>query len=291
MAIFNLGSINIDTVFGMKNLPKPGETILAESVNQGLGGKGANMSLALAHSGAAVFHIGAVGEDGQELIGLLADAGVDTSAVKTVAAPTGRANIYVDDAAENSIVVVPGANHLIGQEQIEASFSNAVAGDWLVTQQETTMGSEAALLAKSKGMNVAYAAAPFELAAVEKMLELTDILVVNEVEASELLVSLPDYERHLASVALVVTKGLRGASYRLGSTTHVVPAFDVEAKDTTGAGDTYLGYFIGELDRSTSIPTCMRIAAAAAAVQVTRSGSSEAIPSRQEVTNFLTLVS
>ena len=110
MTIYNLGSINIDMVYRVPHLPAPGETLAACEYSQGLGGKGANMSVAAARGAAHVRHIGAVGADGRWVVERLMEYGVDTTHITQVSEATGHAIINVDDAAENAIVLWPGAN-------------------------------------------------------------------------------------------------------------------------------------------------------------------------------------
>lgn len=116
MAIFNLGSVNIDHVYRVPHLPLPGETLASTSFRSGLGGKGANQSIAIARAGGQVHHIGAIGTDGGWLAEQMAAAGVDTQHLAVVDVPTGNAIINVDDAAENSIVLYAGANFALNRK-------------------------------------------------------------------------------------------------------------------------------------------------------------------------------
>ena len=114
MTIWNLGSINADYVYRVPHLPEPGETIAAANLERGLGGTGANMSVAAARAGARASHIGAVGPDGRWAVDRLTEYGVDTRWIREVSHPTGHAIINVDDSGENAIVIYPGAGRLIG---------------------------------------------------------------------------------------------------------------------------------------------------------------------------------
>lgn len=286
MAIYNLGSINIDHSYRMAHLPSPGETIAAHSLITGLGGKGANQSIAIARAGGTVRHIGAIGPEGQWTVDRLAADGVDVSRVVCADTPTGHAIIAVDDAAENAIILFPGANRQVTPEQVSDALSGAQPGDWLLLQNETSAGVEAAKLARSKGVRVCYSAAPFDSAAVREILPFTDLLSVNELEETQLIADLS--AGSMDGIDRLVTYGRRGAAFigSDGSSTRV-EAFKVKPVDTTGAGDTFLGYALAGIDAGAPRGAALSRAAAAAAMQVMRPGAAEAIPMGDEVDTFL----
>ena len=287
MAIFNLGSINIDYVYRLDSLPLAGETVAAQGLMVGLGGKGANQSIAIAKAGGDVRHIGAVGDGAQWATAKMREAGVDVSEVKTVEAPTGHAIINVDSAAENAIVLLEGANGTITKDQINAALDTAVEGDWLLLQNETNNGLYAAQSAQARGMKVAYSAAPFSKEAVSEILPYADLLAVNEIEDEAIRAELPEAAALLSKMLVLVTKGAAGAECIDGTTITEVPAFTVKPVDTTGAGDTFLGYFLASLDNKETVEEALKRAAAASAIQVTREGAADAIPDAQEVTAFM----
>lgn len=284
MAIWNLGSINLDHVYQVPHLPQPGETLAATDYAVGLGGKGANQSVAAARAGAHVRHIGAVGPDDDAVITRLAAFGVDTAHVARVDVATGHAVIHVDPAAENVIVLFPGANQAVTDGQVARALKDAAPGDFLMLQNETSAQVAAARLGRERGMRVVYSAAPFDVAMVEQVLLHADILVMNEVESAQLqraLGRMPDIE-------MIVTKGARGAEWmRPGQAPLVVAAFPVTPVDTTGAGDCFIGNLVAALDLGMTPDVAMRRASAAAALQVTRPGAGAAMPTVAEVTAFL----
>jgi ribokinase len=285
MTIYNLGSINIDHSYRMDHLPVPGETIAARTLQTGLGGKGANQSIAIARAGGAVRHIGAIGPEGPWTVDRLAADGVDVSHVAKGEVPTGHAIIAVDDAAENAIILFPGANRQVTSDQVETALSNAQPGDWLLLQNETSAGVEAARLARGRGLKVCYCAAPFDPEAVRDILPFTDLLSVNEVEEAQLRAALP--QGALDGIDRLVTYGSRGAAYISGAAATRVDAFRVVPVDTTGAGDTFLGYALSGIDAGRPLDKALTRASAAAAIQVTRPGAAEAIPMGDEVDTFL----
>ncbi|MEQ8898279.1 MAG: ribokinase [Roseovarius sp.] len=287
--IYNLGSINADYFYKVPRLPAPGETLAATSISSGLGGKGANQSVAMAQAGADVCHIGAVGHDGQWLIDRMATVGIDIRHIHQSQHPTAHAIVMVDSRAENQIVIFPGANQDQNLEMITRVLSESQRGDWLLMQNETSHQAETAKIAAEKGMIVAYSAAPFDADAVTELLPYLNLLIMNELEAGQLTKALGIQLLNLPVANVLVTKGIRGADWhdtRLMQTTSI-PAFPVTAVDTTGAGDTFTGYVIAELSRGSSPQLALRRAAAAAAISVTRPGTADAIPTMAEVEAFL----
>ncbi|WBL33100.1 ribokinase [Sinirhodobacter sp. HNIBRBA609] len=289
MAIYNLGSINADHFYRLAHLPQPGETLAAQSYALGLGGKGANQSVAAARAGAEVRHIGAVGADGRWMAARLAGLGVDCGAVFELAEPSGHAIIQVDEAGENAIVLYPGANRAIAGEDVRRALAGAGPEDWLILQNETSAQVEAARFAQEQGLFVVYSAAPFEAEAAHAVMRYVSLLILNEVEAGQLCSALGVTLADLPVPHVLVTLGSRGAVWHdLGAGAEVrVPAFPVKPVDTTAAGDTFAGYLVAGLAEGLSPAAAMRLAAGAAALKVTRAGTADAIPARDEVSAFL----
>ncbi|MBY6049290.1 ribokinase [Vannielia litorea] len=285
MTVYNFGSINRDLIHEVPHMPAPGETLAATRYSVGLGGKGANQSVACAQAGAMTVHIGAVGKNDSWATGQLERFGVDISQIRRVESETGHAVIYVDATGENSIVIQHGANAQQSLESVEAALSGAVAGDILMLQNETPFTEETAKLGRNRDLFVIYSAAPFEPHSVSVMLPYIDLLVMNRGECEEL-------ERRnqmpLADIPVphvLVTLGADGAIWRDqsdGSVTHVA-ARKVEAVDTTGAGDCFTGVIAAALSEGKSHKQALEMATAAASIQVTRPGAAPAMPSRDEI--------
>ena len=289
MAIYNLGSINIDWFYRVPHAPVDGETVAATACRSGLGGKGANQSVAAARAGAVVHHLGAVGNEGVWTADELKAAGVDTTHVAIeLAAPTGHALIFLTPDGENRIVIFAGTNRLIAEPDVRAALSRARPGDTLMLQNETNAQLFAARLARARGMRVVYSAAPFDVEAVRAVLAEVDLLVVNSVEAGQLADALGVTITELPVPELLVTRGARGATWydRASGETLSVAAPRVAAVDTTGAGDTFTGYFCAGRDRGLAVADCLALAVAAGALKVTREGTAEAIPTLAEVEDF-----
>ncbi|MFC3630594.1 ribokinase [Paracoccus angustae] len=287
MAIWNLGSINIDHVYRLDHLPRPGETLAARSYAQGLGGKGANQSIAAARAGAITQHLGAMGTGDDWVVERLADRGICTVHIARLPGQvTGHANILLDSRAENAIVIHPGANRAITPAMLEKPLSAIKAQDTLLIQNETSCQVEAARIARQAGARVIYSAAPFDLAALRAVLPHATILAMNAGEAEELFAAMPG---DLPVQGLLITRGGEGAEYRdlTTGTVHRQAAFAVDPVDTTGAGDTFTGYFAASLDRGDDVPAALRLASGAAALKVTRHGAGDAIPGLEEVLAFV----
>ena len=286
MAVYNLGSINLDHIYKVPHLPAPGETLAANGYSVGLGGKGANQAVAVAKAGARSILIGAVGAEGAVARDALVGYGVDVSRVTFSKTPTGHAIINVDPQAENAIVIYAGANLSITGACVAQAVADATGVDSLLLQNETSAQVEAARIAAGKGMRVVYSAAPFDIDAVRAILPFVSMLAMNEGEAAALIAELGT----LPQIDMVVTKGSKGAEWiSAGLEPLFVPSFPVKPVDTTGAGDTFIGTLIAGLDLGLDRSEAMRRAAAAAAIQVTRPGAAPAIPDAAEVDAFLLL--
>lgn len=290
MTVYNLGSINADYFYQVGHIPAPGETIAATDLTRGLGGKGANQSVALSHAGTDVCHIGAVGADGDWMLQQLNSLGLETDFIEKQEIPSGHAIITVAADGENAITLFKGANHEISDRHIQASLAEIGSDDWLVLQNETNGQSTAIAMAKAAGAKVVYSAAPFVLDDVKRVLPEIDVLAVNETEAKQLLDALGLGEiTDLPLPELVMTLGAKGAVYHeLGSKTKIqTDPIQVDVIDTTGAGDTFIGYFIGRLDAGDSVQDALHIANNAAALKVTRAGTADAIPTLDDVRKFM----
>ncbi|MEM6479022.1 MAG: ribokinase [Pseudomonadota bacterium] len=286
MTVFCVGSINADYFYDVARIPAPGETLAANAMRQGLGGKGANQSVAAARAGARVVHIGAVGEDGAWAVARLTALGVETRHIRTVDAPTAHAIITVAKDGENAIVIFSGANLLQSEAAIQEALQEAVPGDCLILQNETSHQIEAAKLASKAGLEVIYSAAPFDVDAVTAVLPFVDILVVNELEAQQLETALGVVVSDVPVEAVIVTRGASGADYVSNTGVIHADAPKVTAVDTTGAGDTFLGYFVGARDQGFEVTSALGLAVKAAALKVTRPGTADAIPSRADLDRF-----
>ena len=283
MKVLNIGSLNIDLVNRVDHIVRPGETAPVLSFARFAGGKGLNQSVALARAGAETLHAGAVGADGLFLRELLESEGVDCSGVAVLEeVPTGYALIQVAKDGENAILVNGGANHAVTPELAEKVLSFMAPGDILLLQNEISSLPEIFRSAAAKKLRIFFNPSPFTPEIAELPLELADTLLVNEEESAALRAAVPE---KFAACSTVTTKGAQGAEFRSpGGETVFVPAFPApEVVDTTGAGDTFTGFYVAAIARGEGVRQALTEGAAAAAIAVSRPGAAAAIPRRGEL--------
>ena len=285
MNILNFGSLNIDLVYQVEHIARPGETIASSSHQVFAGGKGANQSAALARAGARVFHAGQVGPDGQWLVDKLAGLGVDVQHTRVGDVPTGHAIIQVDRHGQNSIVLFAGANTQIDRGAIDAALSCFDRGDILLLQNEINDISYIIAAASERDLTISLNPAPFGPEVRAYPLELINLLIVNETEATGLVGAseLADLAVLCPHAQIALTLGAAGAQYRSPTEEFHLPAPHVEAVDTTGAGDTFIGYFLQGLTANMTARDAMARAVQAAALCVTRPGAMDSIPAADEI--------
>lgn len=289
MKVFNFGSINIDLVYRVPHLVQPGETLSSQSLETVLGGKGANQSVALARAGVNVTHIGRLGRADDWASLQMQSAGVDIATVEHIEGSSGHAIIQVDDTGENSIILHGGANQSFDAPSLEKSLETAAEGDWLLIQNECNNVPLAIELATRRGMSVAFNPAPMTTDIDALPLERCAVLIVNENEAAAL-AGTEDPDRALDVLAkrlpetrLVLTLGSKGAVLQHGNQQFNAQALEVEVADTTGAGDTFVGYFLAALIDGLGDQSALQRACAAAALAVTKAGATTSIPMADEV--------
>lgn len=292
------GSINIDLIGQAPTLMRPGETVLGTSLEFSPGGKGGNQALAASRAGAEVKMVGCVGGDdfATRALALLSEAEIDLSGVRRMDRHTGTALIIVDDAGENMITVLPGANSRLTAAALEQA--GIAEGDYLLLQLETPMEGVlgAAALARENGAKVVLNLAPFmdfDLA----LLDNVDVLVVNETELAGVLKMLdaPKLDETEAVVWLsekfgnivVATLGSRGAIAAADGTVTTVPSLKIKPVDTVGAGDTFVGYLAAGLAEGNELSPAMKRASVAAGLACLTPGAQPSIPERAAVEDRL----
>ena len=291
------GSLNMDLVVRVPRMPQAGETLSAHGFFANPGGKGANQAVACARQGGRVEMVGRVGDDhhGTELRTALGAHGVDASGVAaTAGVSTGVAMIMVDDAAQNCIAVVPGANASVGSDDAVALRERLADAALLLLQLEIPMASvlKAAAIAKEAGCPVLLNPAPAQALPADLWPRL-DILVLNETEAQRYS-GLPVADERTAVDAaarllrrgpqhVIVTLGAQGVVWAAAAGTRHFLAPRVQAVDTTAAGDTFIGALGALLVEGRAMEEALVHAMRAAAICVTRSGAQASMPSRDEV--------
>ncbi len=284
--ITNFGSCCIDNVYAVPAFVRPGETLPCTNYEIHPGGKGLNQSIAMAYAGANVRHAGRVGVEGEWLKMLLAEAGVDISLLRTIDSPSGHAVIQVTPEGENAIVIFGGANRLIDSSDLEAVLHDATPGEFLLLQNEISFMPEIIDAATARGMRVVFNVAPMTDAVLDYPLDKVECFIVNEVEGAAIS-GADDSNAVITQMAArypraktVLTLGSEGAVYSDPATSQLVrqAAFPMEAIDTTGAGDTFTGFFLAGYANGLPIDACLKRACLAAGLCVTRAGAASSIP-------------
>lgn len=289
MTILNFGSVNIDHVYRVDHLVRPGETIASSDYRQFSGGKGFNQSIALARAGASVSHAGRIGADGLWLREQLAADGADVGFLEVVNGPSGHALIQVDADGENAIILFGGANRTFTSEDARTILDNFGPGDWLLLQNEISAMPEILRRAGERGLRVVFNPAPMGAEVLDYPLDGVSIFVLNEVEgeaftgASKAEAILAGMRQRFPAATVVLTLGAAGAIFDDGSQRIAVPAPKVEVVDTTAAGDTFIGYLLAGLAAGDAPQSALESATRAAALCVTRPGAAPSIPRRGEV--------
>ena len=297
MKLLNFGSLNIDYVYDMPHFVQGGETATATARHVYAGGKGLNQSIAAARAGGAqVLHAGAIGPDGAFLTRLLQDAGADTSALLQVQEASGHAMIQVTPEGQNAIIVYGGANHCLTEAYVQSVLRQAEPGDLVLLQNETSQTAQIIAQAADLGLRVVFNPSPFPAHPEQLPLARVDTFILNEIEGA-LLAGMPEEQdgdaifdalrsRYLHA-QIILTLGSRGVTAWLGGQRYDQPCFAVRAVDTTGAGDTFCGYYLAGCCQGQAPAQCLRAASAAAAIAITRPGAAPAIPTRDEVESLL----
>ncbi len=296
-----LGSLNMDLVVRTRHRPAPAETVIGTDFQIIPGGKGANQAVAAARLGGKAAMVGRVGNDifGRSLLQSLERAGVDTSHVTSVdGVATGTALIVVDEAGENSIVVVPGANGRCSVEDVRAAEDLIRSAKILMVQLEIPLATVQFALefAKENGVTVILDPAPAQ-PLPSAILEHVDIITPNETEASALTnrevtdartarLAATDFLQRGVRRA-VVKLGPKGAVFAEGNCVEQVAGFAVDAVDTTAAGDSFAGGLAVALIEGYPMREAIRFANAVGALSVTRFGAQTSMPVREEVEGFL----
>jgi ribokinase len=282
----------MDLVTSTTQIPKVGETVLGNSFHTIPGGKGANQAVAAARLGADVTMIGAVGNDsfGKTLVEHLTKEGINTeNIVKVKDTSTGIASIIVSDA-DNSIIVVPGANNHVTPELIGKHEDKIINSNILLLQLEIPLESviRAVELAKKHGVQTILNPAPIQKLPKE-LLEMVDYLTPNEHEQTLLFDSIEGTEEELAKFKekCIVTKGSKGVMIYKNGEKIEIPSIQVEAVDTTGAGDSFNGALATALCEGLDIEEACRFANVVGAISVTKLGAQTGMPTKKEVEEFL----
>ena len=273
-----VGSAMMDLTAYANKLPSPGQTVVGAEFTTGFGGKGANQAVAASISGGEVFFVGKVGQDvfGDAIVENFQTRGIHIDFLERGTRATGVAHIWVEQNGENRIIIIPGANHEIDAEVAANAISKipnlqVVIGQCEIKQTVTLAAFRAA---KKRGAITILNPAPYEPITSE-LLAVTDWIIPNESEYEEL----GDVEANI-----ILTLGENGARH-LNSQLHV-EALKVQAIDTTGAGDAFVGTFAVAIASEKELKEAMRLGCIAAGLSVTKKGAQSSYPTYAEISTF-----
>ena len=269
-----VGSINADLVVQMPKLPGRGETVSSAEPAWFPGGKGANQAVAAARLGGNVSMFGAIGADepGQMCLSALKQSGVNVDAVVKVSSPTSTALVMVEHSGENQIVVADGANQHASFDEAQISAADAVIVQFEIPESVIVEVGKAA-----KGIFCVNAAPVRELS--DELASLIDVLIVNEHEYAQL--------GEPKSGLVIVTAGAKEVvAYQNGEVVAKSQPPKVEALDTVGAGDTFVGAFVVAYATGKTLPDALDLACAASALSTLKLGAQSGMPTASEVNEF-----
>lgn len=293
MKVLNYGSLNIDYVYSMDHIIVGGETQLSSKLETFCGGKGLNQSIALARAGAAVYHAGIIGEEGDMLVEACKEAGVNTEYIKKLPVKGGHTIIQVDKHAQNCIILYGGTNQMQTKEMIDDVLEGFGEGDYLVLQNEVNLLDYIIDKAYERKMKIVLNPSPYNEKLDQCDLSKIHLFMLNEIEGEQI-TGRKDKDEILECLAdkfpkseVVLTLGGDGAVYYNGKEKVFQDIFKVKAVDTTAAGDTFTGFFLASVMEGKSVAEALRTAAKASSIAVSRPGATPSIPTLKEVEDSL----
>lgn len=289
MKVLCFGSANLDHVYKVDHFTVPGETQGCLEYNIKCGGKGVNQAIAMAFAGNDTYFAGIIGSDSGLLKDALVDKGVHIDYMKISNKPTGHAIIEVDQSGQNHILLYGGTNKEIDFEYIDEVLSHFSKGDIVVLQNEINNVPYIIERCYEKEMKSFFNAAPYDIAVKNYPIEKVTWLVVNETEGAALS-NEEDYEKIIQTLKqkyphthILFTMGKEGSRVLTDKEDIKVEALKVNAVDSTGAGDTYIGYFVRGIVEEMPLLETAQMATKASAIAVTRFGAVDSIPNYEEV--------
>lgn len=292
MKILNFGSVNIDLNFKVDHIVRPGETISSINFSQSPGGKGLNQSIALSNVNNNIYHAGKYGQDGEFIKKILEDNGVNTKFLEKSQKNTGNALIQIDKNGENSIVLYKGANYDIDENFVDKVLENFSKGDCLVLQNEISSLKYIIEKAYNKKMKICLNPSPINEVIFDLDLSKLDFLILNETEAKDISKHsnkdeiIKFFRKTYPNLKIILTLGSKGSIYFDKNQLIKQKPYLVKAIDTTGAGDTFMGYFVCLYFAGNSIANSLNLASKASALACTKNGSQDSIPDLKDLKNF-----
>ena len=284
MKILNFGSINKDFFYSVNDFVKPGETISSIRYNVKIGGKGLNQSVGISKAGQKIYHAGIINKDDTFILDRLKKWNINCENILLSNNPTGHAIIQVDNKGENSIIIHGGANHDVDIKFIKSVLSKFDSGDILVLQNEINNIKEIIDRAHHKKMKIVFNPAPFNNKILSYDLNKISTLILNQTEGEALSKEKkPDgilkvLNSKFNNTEIILTLGEKGSLYSFKDELVKIKAHKLDTVDTTGAGDTFIGYYVAGIASKKSKKDNLNRASEAAAIATTKLGGAESIP-------------
>ena len=284
MKVLNMGSLNYDYVYGVDHIVVEGETLASTGMETFCGGKGLNQSIALAKAGVPVYHAGLVGEDGDDLLKVCGQYGVNTQFIRKIPGKSGHTIIQVDSQAQNCILLYGGSNRQFTRAYIDEVLDHFEKGDLLLLQNEINEMPYIVERAYEKEMVIVLNPSPYDERLSQVDMNKISIFLMNEIEGAQIAgTGHPQEVLHVMrtrypNARVVLTLGKEGAVYQDSKTVYQQEVYKVHAVDTTAAGDTFTGYFIAGLLQGMPVDEIMKRSARASAIAVSRKGAVDSIP-------------
>ena len=284
MKILNFGSINKDFFYSVNDFVKPGETISSIRYNIKIGGKGLNQSVGISKAGQKIYHAGIINKDDTFILDKLKKWNINCENILLSNNPTGHAIIQVDKKGENSIIIHGGANHDVDIKFIKSVLSKFDSGDILVLQNEINNTKEIIDRAHHKKMKIVFNPAPFNNEILSYDLNKISTLILNQTEGEALSKEKkPDgilkvLNSKFNNTEIILTLGEKGSLYSFKDELVKIKAHKLDTVDTTGAGDTFIGYYVAGIASKKSKKDNLNRASEAAAIATTKLGGAESIP-------------
>ena len=284
MKILNFGSINKDFFYSVNDFVKPGETISSIRYNIKIGGKGLNQSVGISKAGQKIYHAGIINKDDTFILDKLKKWNINCENILLSNNPTGHAIIQVDKKGENSIIIHGGANHDVDIKFIKSVLSKFDSGDILVLQNEINNIKEIIDRAHHKKMKIVFNPAPFNNEILNYDLNKISTLILNQTEGEALSKEKkPDgilkvLNSKFNNTEIILTLGEKGSLYSFKDELVKIKAHKLDTVDTTGAGDTFIGYYVAGIASKKSKKDNLNRASEAAAIATTKLGGAESIP-------------
>lgn len=293
MKILNFGSINIDKIFSVDHIVRPGETIDSKLYEEKIGGKGLNQSIALAKVSEEVYHAGKLNTKDDFILDYLEDNRVNTKYIRKTEIFTGSAFIQLDKSGENSIVLSHGANYDMDTDFIDEVLADFEKDDILLLQNEINNLEYIIDEAHKKEMFIVLNPSPINEDLLKIDLNKINMLIMNETEAKDIsgenddIKIIDKLKFTYGNLKTIITLGQKGSIYFDENKNVSQDAYKVKVVDTTGAGDTFTGYFVGMMAKGYDVEECLNYASLASALAVKVKGASNSIPEFDKVKSYL----